>query len=194
MHRSTGTLRRGMAVCALALVANGAAWPCGFDDPNSAKVQRGMMNLAFPKSAYVRTAIWQAQLAGELPRDSLAGRDDLTPQAISTMRLIHATVLLKRLAKQLGSAPDDADHPTIALVLVGSMLWSRFEPQGASVQAQVHVSGAQAGDVVVVTDTPAIEAIVKGDLSFEQAIERGLMRLYGPQAQIDRLTTWLVAV
>jgi hypothetical protein len=177
----------------LALAASGAAWSCGFDDPNSAMAQRGMMNLAFPKSAYVRTAIWQAQLAGELPRDALAGRDDLAPQAISTLRLMHATMLLKRLAGQLGAVPDAAERPRVALVLLGPMLWTRLEPQGGSLQARVHVSGAEPGDVVLVTDTPAIEAIVEGSLRFEQAIERGLVRLYGPQQQIDRLTTWLAA-
>lgn len=194
MHRSTGTLRRGLVVCVLTLGAAGAAWPCGFDDPNSAKVQRGMMNLAFPKSAYVRTAIWQAQLAGELPRDALAGRDDLAPQAVGTLRLMHATLLLKRLARQLGAVPDAAEHPNLALVLLGPMLWSRLEPQDGSLQARVHVSGAQPGDVVLVTDTPVIEAIVEGRLRFEQAIERGLVRLYGPQPQVDRLATWLAAV
>jgi hypothetical protein len=193
MHRGTGTLQRGLTACALALGASGAAWSCGFDDPSSATVQRGMMSLAFPKSAYVRTAVWQAQLAGELPRDALAGRDDLAPQAISTLRLMHATLLLKRLAQQLGAVPDAAEHPTVAVVLLGPMLWSRLEPQDGSLQARVHVSGAEPGDVVLVTDTPAIEAIVEGRLRFEQAIERGLVRLYGPQQQIDRLTTWLGA-
>ena len=193
MHRSIGTLRRGLVVCVLALVANGAAWSCGFDDPNSAKVQRGAMYLAFPQSAYVRTAIWQAQVAGELPRDALAGRNDLTPQALSTMRQVHATVLLQRLAKRLSAAPEVATHQSFALVLAGSMLWSRFEPQGSVVQARVHVSGSQAGDVVVVTDIPVIEAIVGGGLSFDQAIGLGLVRMYGPQPQIDRLASWLAA-
>ena len=182
-----------MAACALALAASGAAWSCGFDNPNSAMVQRGMMNLAFPKSAYVRTAIWQAQLAGELPRDALAGRDDLAPQASGTLRLMHATLLIKRLAGQLGAVPDAAGTPSVALVLLGPMLWSRLEPQGGSLQARVHVNGAQPGDVVLVTDTPVVEAIVEGSLRFEQAIERGLVRLYGSQQRIDRLTTWLAA-
>ncbi len=193
MGADLGILRRGVAACAVTLAASGPAWSCGFDDPNSAMVQRGMMNLTFPKSAYVRTAIWQAQVAGELPRDELAGRDDLTPQAIGTLRLIRATVLLKTLAKRLGAAPDGAGHPSVALVLMGPMLWSRLEPRDGSVQARVHVSGPEAGDVVMVTDTPAIEAIVEGGLSFEQAIERGLVRLYGPQVQIDLMTTWLAA-
>jgi hypothetical protein len=194
MRPDSRTLQRGLAAFAVALAASGAAWPCGFDDPNSATVQRGMMNLAFPKSAYVRTAIWQAQLAGELPRDKLAARGDLTPQAIGTLRLIRATGLLQTLAKRLGATPDGADHPSVALVLLGPMLWSRFEPAGGGVQARVHVTGPETGDVVMVTDTPAIEAIVEGGLSFEQAIEHGLVRLYGPQAQIDHLTIWLAAL
>lgn len=188
------TLRRNAGrsfAVTLLLAAAGSAWACGLENPYSVASQRGMMNLAFPQSAWVRTAIWQAQMAGELPRDELAGRDDLTPQAIGTLRLMRASVLLRSLAKRLGAARDDGGHPSVALVLMGPMMWSRFEPMFGSVQARVHVNGPEKGDVVMVTDTPAIEAIVEGGLSFEQAIERGLVRLYGPQAQIDQLSTWL---
>jgi hypothetical protein len=187
--------RRQMAAAAsvLMLVVSGTAWACGFEDPGSVASQRGIMNLAFPKSAWVRTAIWQAQMAGDLPRDELAGRDAPTPQAIAAMQSMRATWLLKALAKRLGTAPETAPHPSVAIVLMGPMLWSRIEPRDSTgaARVQVHVSGPESGDVVLVTDTPAIEAIVSAGMGFERAQELGLVRLYGPAVQISAVQAWL---
>ena len=188
-----GRLKHRLAVGALALAAAGAAWPCGFEDPNSVASQRGMMNLAFPKSAWVRTAIWQAQMAGDLPRDALAQRDDLTPQARGMLQLIRATWLLKTLAARSGNAPDPAEQPAVAVVLMGPMLWTRIEPQNGGAQLRTHASGPVAGDVVLVTDTPALEAIVGAGMGFERALELGLVRLYGPAAQVGAAQAWLSA-
>ena len=127
-----------------------------------------MMNLAFPKSAWVSTAVWQAQKAGDLPPDALAQRDDLTPQARASLQLMRVTWLLKSLAKRLDVAAGAADRPAIAVVLMGPMLWSRVEPRDGAIaaRAQIHVGGPEPGDVVLVTDTPAIEAIVGGGHAF----------------------------
>ena len=65
-------VRPRLAIACLALAAAGAARPCGFEDPSSVAGQRGIMNLAFPKSAWVSTGVWQAQKAGDLPPDALA--------------------------------------------------------------------------------------------------------------------------
>jgi hypothetical protein len=74
---------------------------------------------------------------------------------------------------------------------MGPMLWSRIEPQGGGAQVRTHVSGPVAGDVVLVTDTPALEAIVGAGMGFEQALELGLVRLYGPAAQVGAAQAWL---
>jgi hypothetical protein len=187
-------LKRSLAVGALVLLAAaGAAWPCGFEDPNSVASQRGMMNWAFPKSAWVRTAVWQAQMAGDLPRDTSAQRDDLTPQARGMVQLFRATWLLKKLAARSGNSPDAAAHPAVAVVLMGPMLWSRIEPQNGGAQLRTHVSGPVAGDVVMVTDTPALEAIVGAGMAFEHAVDLGLVRLYGPESQVGAAQAWLSA-
>jgi len=122
MKLDSGRWPRSVAIACLALAGAGAARPCGFEDPNSVAVQRGAMNLAFPKSAWVRTAVWQAQMAGELPPDALARRDDLTPPARASLQLMRATWLLKSLAKRLDVPPDTVDRPAIAVVLLGPML------------------------------------------------------------------------
>ena len=184
---------RRVAIACLALAAAGAARPCGFEDPNSVGVQRGIMNLAFPKSAWVSTAVWQAQKAGDLPPDALAQRDDLTPQARASLQLMRVTWLLKSLAKRLDVAPGAADRPAIAVVLMGPMLWSRVEPRDGAIAArvQIHVAGPEPGDAVLVTDTPAIEAIVGAGMRFERAQELGLVRLYGSAAQVGAVQAWL---
>lgn len=186
-------VQRSMAIACLALVAAGAARPCGFENPDSVAGQRGVMNLAFPKSAWVSTAVWQAQKAGDLPPDALAQRDDLTPQARASLQLMRATWLLKNLAKRLDVAPGAANRPAIAVVLMGPMLWSRVEPRDGAVaaRAQIHVGGPEPGDVVLVTDTPAIEAIVGAGMRFERAQQLGLVRLYGSAAQVDAAQAWL---
>jgi len=182
-----------VAIACLALAAAGAARPCGFEDPNSVAGQRGVMNLAFPKSAWVSTAVWQAQRAGDLPPDAPAQRTDLTPQARGTLQVMRATWLLKGLAKQLDVPPGATDRPAIAVVLMGPMLWSRIEPRDGAVaaRAHVHISGPEPGDVVLVTDTPAIEAIVGAGMRFARAQELGLVRLYGSAAQVSAVQAWL---
>jgi hypothetical protein len=186
-------VQRRVAIACLALAATGAAQPCGFEDPSSVAGQRGVMNLAFPKSAWVSTAVWQAQKAGDLPPDALAQRSDLTPQARASLQLMRVTWLIKSLAKRLDVAPGAVDRPAIAVVLMGPMLWSRIEPRDGAVaaRAQIHVGGPEPGDVVLVTDTPAIEAIVGAGMRFERAQELGLVRLYGSAAQVGAVQAWL---
>lgn len=186
-------VRRRVAIACLALAAAGAAQPCGLENPNSVAGQRGIMNLAFPNSAWVSTAVWQAQKAGDLPPDALAQRSDLTPQARASLQLMRVTGLLKSLAKRLDAAPGAVDHPAIAVVLMGPMLWSRVEPRDGAIaaRAQVHVSGPEPGDVVLVTDTPAIEAIIGAGMRFERAQQLGLVRLYGSVAQVGAAQAWL---
>ncbi len=184
---------RRVAIACLSLAAAGAVRPCGFEDPNSVSGQRGVMNLAFPNSAWVSTAVWQAQKAGELPPDALAKRDDLTAQARASLQLMRATGLIKSLARRLDAAPGAADRPAIAVVLMGPMLWSRVEPRdgATAARAYIHVGGPEPGDVVLVTDTPAIEAILIGGMRFERAQELGLVRLYGSSTQVGAVQAWL---
>jgi hypothetical protein len=106
---------------------------------------------------------------------------------------MRVTALLKSLAKRLDAAPGDTVRPAIAVVLMGPMLWSRVEPRDGAIAArtQIHVDGPEPGDVVLVTDTPAIEAIVGARMRFERAQELGLVRLYGSAAQVAAVRGWL---
>jgi len=186
-------MRRLLIGAALALsVVPLAGGACGFDDPDSIGMRRGALNLAFPLSLHVGTAVWQAQLAGRLPRDPLALREDLTPQARDGLRMMQASAALGRLALRISGASTAAARPDLAVVLLGPVLWSRFE--SGAVTPQVHVAGPRDGDVVIVTDLAAVEALADGDLGFGDALDLGVMRLYGPPTEVAAALRWLAQV
>ena len=187
-----GLRTNGLAALAALAIASGAASACGLEDPNSIAALRGALQFAYPKALHVGTAVWQAQLAGELPADAIARRDDLSPEARSRLRLIKAKAMLGRLAARL-AAGTPGSHPPLAVVLVGTVLWTRFEGGDTPVRADVHVSGPAAGDVVAVTEIAVVEAIADGSLDVATAIDRGLLRLYGDPAAVGTAHAWLAA-
>jgi len=150
--------------------------------------------MAYPESLHVGTAVWQAQLAGRLPRDPLAQRGDLTPEARATLRLIKANASLGQLALRMSGASSVPERPNLAIVLLGPVLWSRFEAGSGSIRPSVHVQGPEGGDVVVVTDVAVVEAIAGGGLGFAEAIDLGVVRLYGPAQDVAAARAWLVDI
>lgn len=185
MARGTARAVGFLVVAALA----GAASACGLEDPNSTSVRRGTLQFAFPGALAVGTAVWQAQLAGELPKDALARREDLSPDARARLRLIKANALLTRLAARW--TEHKASHPPLALVLVGPILWTRFAPVDGALRAEIHVEGPVPGDVVGVTELAVVEALVDGTLDAAAALDRGLLRLYAPPADAATMQRWL---
>jgi hypothetical protein len=177
---------------ALFAVATTAA-ACGLEDPSSISARRGILNIAFPESLHVGTAVWQAQLAGALPRDALAQQGDLAPEARTTLRLLKANALLHQLAAKLAEGPGSPARPKLAIVLLGPVLWSRFETDEGRVRATVHVAGPESGDVVVVTDAPVVEAMTRGELDFAGALRNRVVRLYGEAPAVAEARRWLTA-
>ena len=163
---------------------------CGFEDPSSIAMRRGFLNFAFPESLHVGTAVWQAQLAGKLPRDPLAQREELTPDARGALRMMQASAALRAMAARLASEGGDSAQ-NVSVVLLSSVMWSRFEPQGNGASANVHVTGPGQGDVVLVTDTPAIRALADGSMDFAEAAALGLVRLYGDPVKVEAARRWL---
>jgi hypothetical protein len=78
--------------------------------------------------------------------------------------------------------------------MVGPVLWSRLEAQGKAVLVQVHVAGPEKGDVVIVTDAPALRALVNGEMPLAKALELDLVRFYGEHAKVQAAQAWLAAV
>ena len=172
------------AVASLLALSGGAASACGFEDPNSAAFQRGMLNFAFPKALWVSTAVWQAQAAGILEPD----RASAANRALLGFR--RASDALSAVAEELDA--ENAALPAFTLVMIGPVLWTRFAEQGGGVTATPHVKGPATGDVVVVSDEPVIIAMARGKLDGGSALEYGLIRLYGSDpARVAALETAL---
>jgi hypothetical protein len=188
-HRPPRALAAALCAALIALPAGARA--CGLEDPSSIGARRGALNLAYPESLHVGTAVWQAQLAGTLPRDPLAQRADLSPEARAAMRLMRANTLIRQLAARLADAGAATARPALAVVLLGTVMWNRFESERGTVRPLPHVAGPEQGDVIVVTDLPVLEAIAAGSLGFGDAMASGLMRLYGPAAEVAAARGWL---
>jgi hypothetical protein len=190
---STGRSTLLVAATVLAVLGGGIApaAACGLEDPSSVGVLRGTLNLAFPDSLHVGTAVWQAQLSGRLPRDLVAQRADLSPEARGQMRLIQATLAMRRLAAALAMDVPTEGRPVLAVVLVGPVLWTRIEPGAPAAEAQVHAAGPEPGDVVLVTESAAAEALSSGALGVDEALQLGLLRLYGPATDANAALHWL---
>jgi hypothetical protein len=182
-----------MLALVVATYATGAVHACGLEDPSSIAVRRGVLQLAFPNALHVGTAVWQAQLAGTLSRDALSQQADLSPEARGALRLIKANAMLGRLAARLNEVSGAPPHPPLAMVLIGPVMWSRFDGGDGAVRSQLHVAGPEPGDVVAVTDVAVVEAIAEGTLDFAGAAEQGLLRLYGAPDDVAATRAWLVA-
>lgn len=156
---------------------------CGYHDPRT--IAFGALNLSFPKALYVRTAVWMAENAGLLPP-----RD---PQAALNMFGFHsASADLRKLATRMSAGEMEREPVSIAVVLIDSMLWTRFVATAEGYVAEVHVEGPQAGDVVVVTDAKVIRAFVNRSMGAVAAETHGLIRLYGPAEFHDKARSALV--
>jgi hypothetical protein len=179
-----------MLAGAALLAATPDAFACGLEDPSSLGLRRGALNVAFPEALHVGTAVWEAQLAGVLPRDPMLQRDDLAPEARNTLRLVKANALLRRLAGTLVAAAD-GERPAVSVVLLGPVLWTRFVPDDGFIRPSFHVQGPERDDVVLVTDAAVVEAIVEGQLTLADALERRLARLYGTPESVANARQWL---
>jgi hypothetical protein len=69
--------------------------------------------------------------------------------------------------------------PAIAMLLIGPMLWARFEGQEGTVSLESHATGPVGDDVVLVTDEPVVAALAEGRITAREARAQGLVKAYG---------------
>lgn len=151
---------------------------------------RGGLSLAFPQSLHVGPAVWQAQQAGRLPVDPVSRQADLPPEARGALRLVRANGLVRRFADRLPDA-GGAPVPGLAVVLLGPVMWNRYEHRDGRLRVQVHADGPLREDVVVVTDLAVIEAVANASVGLDEAIAAGWMRLYGSASDVAAVRAWL---
>ncbi|MDZ7652625.1 MAG: hypothetical protein U5L03_08810 [Burkholderiaceae bacterium] len=183
-----------LSLAAMVLAGSPSARACGYHDP--LQLNRGMLNLSYPESLHVHTAVWMAQLDGTLPRRDASATSDEQPEMLRAMLAYRNTVRTLEAARaRLESGQPHSAKPPIAVLLIGPMLWVRFEQAEARLQMVPHVDGPARGDVVVITDAPVMAALVDGSMTAGRARAMGLVRYYGaPQgveqaaATLDQLT------
>jgi hypothetical protein len=178
-------LGAGVLVCAVALAPSARA--CGFHDASS--VNLGMLNLAFPDALYVRTAVWMAQRDGVLARPEPVAADSQSAEfmLLQLARLREVQMQLGRLKQRIEGGTAAQPMPAFAVVLIGALLWTRFEQEGSALNMALHATGPAREDVVVVTDAPVIAALADDRLSLQGARDRGLVRFYGAPDVIERV-------
>lgn len=186
MNRTTNIVC-GTGLAALLVVAP-AALACGYHDPTSASL--GMLNWAYPESLHVRTAVWMARRDGALSAvESSDAIASTSPEHIlRRMELFRQTERdLRQLQQGIATALDGEAVPSFSVVLIGSMLWTRFQYVDGALAMAVHVEGPASEDVVLVTDAPVIASLASGALVPEEARRRGLLRTYGTARSVERV-------
>jgi hypothetical protein len=187
MKTSKGKLTSAALAVAAALasvVSHTSA--CGLEgDPVT--LQKVAVGYAYHDSLNVMAAVSSARLAGKLDRTITIGAQTPEQLQIASMRIRAALWQLRaRLATR---APGDA--PSIAIVLLEPMLWSRIATTNGALELTVHVDGPGPDDVVAVTEAVVITAINQGTLMAGEAIATGLIRLYGSDGAVASARAWL---
>lgn len=181
MKLAAGTFR--LVLLATALLFGPSAWACGYHDP--ASINRGILNWIYPNALYVTSAVWRAQLDGQLSRDD---------RPLATKKLLgygSAVKQLSRLRDGLWRVRDGNGDPAIALLMIEPMLWTRFEPAHTGLDMKPDAGGPASNDVVIITDEPVVKALVDGRVTPRAARELGLIRIYGVASAVQNVTAWL---
>jgi hypothetical protein len=138
-----------------------------------------MLNVVYPNALYVQGAVDEALRAGMLRPAHFTRPGDF-------FALQRTTRNLRRFADILADGAS-ADLPAFSMVLMGPVLWTRFVPGADGLAAETHVAAPLPHRIVVVTDVPALAALVQGDVSGDRAIASGLVRFYGESVEIESL-------
>lgn len=170
-----------LSVVLVASVPLGAqhAIACGYHDPKQVAV--GVLNWVYPKSLYVKSAVWRAEDAGLLaPRQNDAKHD--------LFAMNRAAAGLRKLAEQLSErAPPTPGLQSFSLLFIDTLMWTRFQPDEGrgALSATVHVNGPAPGDVVIITHSKVASALAQNTLTAKSAFAYGLVRYYGEKQNVD---------
>ena len=178
-------------VLAVALAAPARAQACGYHDP--ASIDLGALNLGLSgrapcahgrlDGAEGRRAPPSGTGAGRRPADGDDPRDDC------------AWVGPWRCSGRSGTGlpvPEGGRTvPSFSVILIGPMLWARFETRIGELALQAHADGPAQGDVIVVTDEPVIAALAEERITPQEARRLGLVRLYGARGSVEDVSSLL---
>jgi hypothetical protein len=176
-----GRLARIVMFGTLTIWSPSEAAACGYHDDVS--LARGVLNWVYPDALHVVGAISMAVAERRLPAGApMRGGLGLMGY--------HGTVrALDQHAQQLHMFSSEMPPPTFSLLLIEPMLWTRFVSDRGDVRTQVHVSGPQAGDLVIISGEEVLRAVASDRLTVGEAYRSGLIRLYGTDEQVRSFLT-----
>jgi hypothetical protein len=164
-----------LAAAYVAAALPGTAFGCGYHvglGPGISTVHAASIPVAL--------AVYGGVSSGRLPR---------LADAPAPLALMRANVAMRGLADVL--APNAADLPPVALVLVEAHLWGRITSGPGGTRLEAHVDGPAGGDVILVTGEPVLRALLDGRITWDAAIATGLAVVDGPAEERERLARFL---
>lgn len=163
----------------LAVVSPETAAACAYDG-----VLGGGLSAAHPRSIAVAVAVRDAIDAGQLPDAALPAEAGNAGYWRAVRRL--------RLFQQSLPTPSDASI-AISILFVDSNLWSRLTPTAQGFSMTLHTTGAEPGDVVIVTSEAVLAAVQDRSLTTIDALKRGLLVVDGQEKASTNAVGRLVA-
>lgn len=106
-------------------------------------------------------------------------------KALDEMAFQRTVAALKTFGTQLDSKTSGGERANVSVLLVDEMMWNRFSMGNGHTDLLPDISGPQDDDVVIVTETSVLMAIVSASLSIGEAVNMGVLRLYGAQAEVE---------
>ncbi len=172
---------RFLSIMATALAVVGPfaeARACGYGNPVT--IQRAFLSVTYPEASHVSGAIWSAQQAGliRMPDKALLEATGDQRKRLQTMAFHRIRFAITAFGAQIKTQTAGMQDG-ISMVLHEKVFWSRFTPDAVV----PHASGPGDDDLVVVTDEAVIYDIMKETLSVAEALELGVMRMYGSESQ-----------
>lgn len=158
----TSLYLRTILASVLLLTSQHLATACSFHGPAG-----DTFSASHPRSIDVALALSNATQAGILQRTE-------PPTIGDVFGYRNIMARMQRLGNAVAPS-SDRSAPSFSVLLVESGLWSRYRslPEGAVFE--IHTEGARTGEAAVITGSTVLEALESGVLSFEEAIQRGLI-------------------
>ena len=104
-------------------------------------------------------------------------------KVLDEMALRKTVAALKTFGTLLESKTPGTHRGDVSVVLVDEMMWNRFSMNNGHTDLLTDISGPQDDDLIIVTETAVIVAIVSASLSIDEAVDMGVLRFYGAQAE-----------
>ena len=118
----------------------------------------------------------------DVVRLQATGEDRKALDEIAFRRTVEA---LKTFGSLLDSKTSGAQRAEASVLLVDEMMWNRFSMENGHTDLLADISEPQDDDVVIMTETSVIMAIVSASLSIGEAVNMGVLRLYGAPAEVE---------